>query len=62
MSREHDIFHVFILCKYVYDPLHILQYPEVEYAPMMRKEVRPVKILDARDKQLRNKTIRLAKV
>ena len=28
----------------------------------MREEVRPVRILDARDKQLRNKTIRLGKV
>ena len=62
MSRVHDVFHVSMLRKYVHDPSHILQHPEVEYAPMDREEVRPIKILDARDKQLRNKTIRLVKV
>ena len=62
MSGVHDVFHVSMLCKYVHDPSHILQHLEVEYAPMDREEVRPVRILDARDKQLRNKTIRLVKV
>ena len=62
MSGVHDVFHVSMLRKYVHDPSHILQHPEVEYAPMDREEVRPVRILDARDKQLRNKTIHLVKV
>ena len=62
MSGVHDVFHVSMLRKYVHDPSHILQHPEVEYAPKDREEVRPVRILDARDKQLRNKTIRLVKV
>ena len=62
MSGVHDVFHVSMLCKYVYDPSHILQHPKVEYAPMDREEVRPVRILDARDKKLRNKTIHLVKV
>ena len=62
MSRVYDVFYVSMLRKYTHDPLHILQHPEVEYAPMDRAEVRPVKILDARDKELRNKTIRLVKV
>ena len=51
-----------MLRKYVHDPLHILKHPEVEYAHAIREEVRPVKILDARDKQLNNKTVRLVKV
>ena len=62
MSEVHDVFHVSMLRKYVHDPSHILQHPEVEYTPMDREEVRPIRILDARDKQLRNKTIRLVKV
>ena len=62
MSGVHDVFHVSMLRKYVHDPSHILQHLKVEYAPMGREEVRPVRILDARDKQLRNKTIRLVKV
>ena len=62
MSGIHDIFHVSMLRKYVHGPSHILQHSKVEYAFMDREEVRPVKILDARDKQLRNKTICLLKV
>ena len=62
MFRVHDVFHVSMIRKYVHDPSHILQHPEVEYAPIVREEVRPVRILDARDKQLRNKTVLLVKV
>ena len=51
-----------MLRKYVHDPSYILQHPEVKYAPIMREEVRPVRILDARDKQLRNMMIHLVKV
>ena len=62
MSGVHDIFHVSLLRKYVHDPSHILQHLKVKYDPMDREEVRSVRILDARDKQLRNKTIRLMKI
>ena len=62
MSGVHDVFHVSMLRKYVADPAHILQHPEVECTPDLREEVHPVKILDAREKQLRNKVIRLVKV
>ena len=51
-----------MLRRYVHDPSHILQYSEVVYAPKIREEVRLVKVLDARDKQLRNKMVRLVKV
>ena len=62
MSRVHDVFYVSMLRKYVHDPSHILQHLEVEYVPTIKEEVRQEKILDARDRQLRNKTIRLIKV
>ena len=51
-----------MLYKYVHNPSHILQYPKVKYAPILKDEVRPVKNLDARDKQLRNKIVRHMKV
>ena len=51
-----------MLRKYVADPAHILQHPEVDYTPDLREEMHPVKILDAREKQLRNKIVRLVKV
>ena len=50
VSRVHDVFHVSMFSKYVHDPSHILQHPEVEYALTMREEARLVKVLDARDK------------
>ena len=62
MSGVYDVFHVSILYKYMHDPSHILQLLEVEYAPIDREEVRSVRILDARDKQLRNMMIHLVKV
>ena len=37
--RVHDVFHVFMLCKYVHDPSHILQHLEVEYVPTIREKV-----------------------
>ena len=61
-SKVHNVFHVSILFKYMYDPSYILQYPKVKYAPTMREEVRLVRILDARDKQLRNNKICLVKI
>ena len=47
ISEVHDIFHVSMLRKYIHDPSHILHHLEVKYAPTMREEVRPVRILDA---------------
>ena len=62
MSGVHDVFHISMLRKYIADPTHILQHPEIEYTPDLRQEVRPVKILDTRVNELRNKTLRLVKV
>ena len=50
MSGVHNVFHVSMIRKYVADPVHILQHPEVEYTPNLREEIPLVKILDAKDK------------
>ena len=62
MSVVHNVFHGLMLSKYIADPSPILQYIKVEYAPELREEVWPVKILDTRDKQLRKKMVRPLKV
>ena len=62
MSNLHDVFHMFMLRKYVSDPSHVLQEQEVEISPEIRYEEPAVAILDRKDKVLRNKTIHLVKV
>ena len=62
MYIVHNVFYVSMLCKYVHNPSHILQHTEVEYTNLVKEEVRPVKILDAQDKQRMTKTICLVNV
>ncbi|XP_031258854.1 uncharacterized protein LOC116116962 [Pistacia vera] len=62
MDRIHNVFHVFLLRKYVSDPLHILQANEVELKDELIYEERPVQILDRRIKELRNKKVLLVKI
>ncbi|XP_062080563.1 uncharacterized protein LOC133785330 [Humulus lupulus] len=61
-SGVHNIFHVSMLRKYVLDPSYILSYEALDMQPDLSYEEKPVKILDKKEKALRNKTIRLVKV
>ena len=62
MSGVHNVFHVSMLRKYIADSSHILQHPEVEFTPDLRQELKPIKILDTKEKKLRNRILRLVKV
>ncbi|XP_028804336.1 uncharacterized protein LOC114759336 [Neltuma alba] len=62
LSNVHDVFHVSQLKKYHPDPSHILEPEEVELDDNLTYQAKPERILDVKDKQLRNKTIRLVKV
>ena len=62
LSRLHDVFHVSQLKKYHSDPSHVIEPEEVELEDNLTYRVEPERILDVKDKQLRNKTIRLVKV
>ena len=62
MAGVHDVFHVSMLRKYLSDPSHVLQYPEVEITPDLRHKVEPIRVLERSEKRLRNKTIQLVKV
>ena len=62
LSKVHNVFHVSQLRKYVHDPNHVLQ-PEV--VPMdedLTYEERPVKILNTKTRDTKNKTVKLVKV
>ena len=62
LSRIHNIFHVYMLKKYVLDPSHILEIPPIELEENLSFEVQPVAIIDQEMKQLRSKIILMVKV
>ncbi|XP_028798994.1 uncharacterized protein LOC114754394 [Neltuma alba] len=62
LANVHNVFHVSQLKKYHPDPSHIIEPEEIEIWENMTHNVEPERIVDARDKQLRNKTMRLVKV
>ncbi|XP_042432693.1 uncharacterized protein LOC122019271 [Zingiber officinale] len=62
LAGVHDVFHVSMLRKYVPHPMHILTDVSITLQPDVTYEEVPVRILDRKERQLRNKTIRLVKV
>ena len=62
LSKVHNVFHVSILKKYVFNPSHVLSEEPIEVHEDLMYEENPMKILDRQDKRLRNKVILLVKV
>ncbi|XP_027169505.1 uncharacterized protein LOC113769237 [Coffea eugenioides] len=62
LSRIHDVFHVSMLKKYYPDPTHIVQPEEIEIDETLTYEEIPVRVLDRKVKELRNKQIPLVKI
>ena len=62
LSRLHDVFHVFMLKKYLHDLSHVLCYESLDVDPKITYEEKAVKILDQKDNVLCNKTVPLVKV
>ena len=62
LSRLHDVFHVSMLKKYLHDTSYVLSCESLDVDPKLTYEERPVKILDRKDKLLRNKVVPLVKV
>ncbi|XP_073159031.1 uncharacterized protein [Henckelia pumila] len=62
LSDIHDAFHVSMLKKYQPDPSHVLRPDEAELDETLSYFEQPIKIMDRKDKQLRNKLIPLVKV
>ena len=56
------MFHVSLLKPYVTDSSHVISYDELVVQPGMTFEEKAVKILDHKDKTLRNKTLELVRV
>ncbi|XP_042426114.1 uncharacterized protein LOC122013977 [Zingiber officinale] len=62
LSEVHDVFHVSMLRRYVPHPSHILTDVSVVLQPDISYEEIPVRVLDRKERRLRNKVIRLVKV
>jgi hypothetical protein len=62
LGRVHDVFHVSQLKKYIADPSHVLDPEPVELDPALSYEEQPVKILDHKTRETRNKSVKLVKV
>ena len=62
LSSIHNIFHVSILRRYRLDPSHVIHEPEIEISKGLKYVEEPMKILDRKVKQLRNKEILIVKV
>ena len=61
-SRVHNVFHISMLPKYIPDPSHVLETPEIELKDDLSYEEQPVQILGRKEKELRNTIISLVKV
>ena len=62
LSNVHNVFHVSMLRRYILSPSHVLNYEQLELSQDVSYEEHPVKILDTKEKELRNKRILLVKV
>ena len=51
-----------MLRKYIPDPSHVLETPEIKLRDDLSYEEQPVQILGREEKELRNKTISLVKI
>ncbi|CAN6695049.1 unnamed protein product [Malus baccata var. baccata] len=62
LSKVHDVFHVSMLRHYVSNPSHVIPPQPLEINSDLTYDEEPVTILDWKDKELRNKMVRLVKV
>ena len=62
LSQVHNVFHISMLRKYISDPSHVLETPEIQLRDDLSYDKQPVQILGREEKELRNKTISLVKV
>jgi hypothetical protein len=58
----HNVFHVSLLKKYIPDANHVIDWNVVQVEPEGVLQVHPMRILDRKNKQLRNRAIGLVKV
>ena len=62
LDQVHNVFHVSLLKEYRHDSAHVLDYDDIEVRADVRYVEEPVRILEHRVKQHRNKTVPLVRI
>lgn len=62
LAQVYDVFHVSMLRKYEIDPVHVLNFDEVEIDSRVSCKEELVRIVDRKEQVLRNKAIPIVKV
>ncbi|GAV83473.1 Chromo domain-containing protein [Cephalotus follicularis] len=62
LSHVHNVFHVYLLRKYMANPSHVLSIEPIQVYKDLSYDEQPVRILDYKKQILRTKTIPLVKV
>eukprot|EP00253_Pinus_taeda_P002783 PITA_02783 len=60
--RVHNVFHVSVLKKYVYDPKHVIRWQDIQVKPEGEILVEPLNVLDRREVMLQKRAITQVKV
>lgn len=55
LSGVHNVYHVFMLCKYELDPSHIANYEPIPLRDDLTYEEAPIRILDSKERVLKKK-------
>ena len=61
-TRDHNIFHVSFLKKYVHDPNHVINLDVIQVEPEEEFQIEPMRILDRKVTTLQNRAIGQVKV
>ena len=62
LSAVHNVFHISMLKKYVHSPSHIISHEPLEIREDASYVEKPVRIIDTREHELRNRTVHWVKV
>ena len=62
LSYVHNVFHVSMFRKYVFDPQHVIDFQTLQVGEDISYEEMPISILERKEKILRNRSIPLVKV
>jgi hypothetical protein len=62
LHKTHNVFHVSVLCHYVANESHKLNWKELQVSDAGTLTVEPLRILDRRVRQLRNRLVDQVKV
>ena len=61
-TRDHNVFHVSLLKKYVHDPNHVINWDVIQVEPKGEFQIEQMRILDRKVTMLQNRAIGQVKV